>query len=400
MKISGILQPAAGDGKMKVMRYLLIFSVIANFFLLIFLIPSLRIKLRFIAMNSLGFPAPGSIPQFKNDILLTEYNPVPVLKTEDARKTRMPSMDVIETHGHIGGSFSGSPSEISKAMTELKIKKFINLSFTTGDDFKKLKSQFNDPRIIHFSTFNWKRIKESKDFVPAMLNDLKQDIANGTKGIKLWKNFGLNIRKENGERLTLDDALLEPLFLECEKAKLVISIHTADPPAFFGKADEKNERYEELLRHPEWSFNTSEFPKFEEVTKERERLFKKYPRITFVSLHFAEFSHDLEQAAKLLDSNKNVYLDIAARIDELGRQPYKTKEFLAKYQDRVFFGTDGPPDRGKFEIYSRFLETNDEYFDYFPLHKPRKGFWKIYGLGLKKEILEKIYFKNAEKVFR
>jgi hypothetical protein len=34
-----------------------------------------------------------------------------------------------------------------------------------------------------------------------MLSDLKIDIANGTKGIKLWKNFGLNLKKKNGERL-------------------------------------------------------------------------------------------------------------------------------------------------------------------------------------------------------
>jgi predicted TIM-barrel fold metal-dependent hydrolase len=46
----------------------------------------------------------------------------------------------------------------------------------------------------------------------------------------------------------------------------------------------------------------------------------------------------------------------------------------------------------------RFLETTDEYFDYYPEHKPRKGFWKIYGLGLSKEVLEKIYFKNAEQL--
>ena len=95
-----------------------------------------------------------------------------------------------------------------------------------------------------------------------------------------------------------------------------------------------------------------------------------------------------------------LFVDVAARIDELGRQPFKTKAFFQKFSERILFGVDGPPDRGKLEVYSRFLETNDEYFDYFPPHKPRKGFWKIYGLGLDKTTLENVYFKNAERLLK
>ncbi|HNO24544.1 MAG TPA: amidohydrolase family protein, partial [Leptospiraceae bacterium] len=96
----------------------------------------------------------------------------------------------------------------------------------------------------------------------------------------------------------------------------------------------------------------------------------------------------------------NVYIDTAARIDELGRQPKKAKAFFIKWQDRIVFGMDGPPDEGKLDVYSRFLETEDEYFDYHPLHKPRKGLWKIYGIGLPKEVLKKVYHENAEKIIQ
>jgi hypothetical protein len=308
-------------------------------------------------------------------------------------------MPVIETHGHLGKLFSTNPEDVSKKLTEYNIIKFINLSFTSGEEFIKMKKEYSDPRIIHFSTFNWKRLKEDNSF-ELLLQDVKQDIQNGSKGIKLWKDFGLYLKKKNGERLKIDDPELDPIFEECEKNGLIISIHTADPKAFFSEIDEKNERYEELVRHPEWSFASKEFPSQETVLKERNNRFKRHPKLKFIALHFGEYADDLVKARKLLLENPNVYFDIAARIDELGRQPEKTKKFFEEFRNRILFGVDGPPDSGKLEIYSRFLETKDEYFDYYPKHKPRKGFWKIYGLGLDKQILEKIYFKNAEEIYK
>jgi hypothetical protein len=51
-----------------------------------------------------------------------------------------------------------------------------------------------------------------------------------------------------------------------------------------------------------------------------------------------------------------------------------------------------------YEIYYRFLETEDEYFDYAPASVPPQGRWRIYGLGLPDSILEKVYFANAARI--
>jgi hypothetical protein len=381
------------------LKFLLILSLFLNLVLGFFLFPANLVRARILFYRAFGGIAPSEAPSLKSIVLVQDYKPVSILDNKDNRLKKMPSMPVIETHGHLGKMFHTSPNEVSKLLTELNIKRFINLSFTTGDEFKKLKQEYNDPRITHFSTFNWNHLSK-ENFGELILADVKKDIENGTKGIKLWKNFGLSLKKNNGERLKLDDPALDPVFLECEKAGLIISIHTADPEAFFSPIDEKNERYEELLRHPEWSFASNEFPSLETVLQERNNLFQKHPKLKFVALHFGEYANDLSKAEKLLLENPNVYLDIAARIDELGRQPYKAKAFFAKFSDRILFGVDGAPDQGKLEIYSRFLETTDEYFDYYPSRKPRKGFWKIYGLGLDKSILEKIYFKNAESLYK
>src|SRR5262249_19009121 len=101
--------------------------------------------------------------------------------------------------------------------------------------------------------------------------------------------------------------------------------------------------------------------------------------------------------AAALDRYPNMYVDIDARISELGRQPYTARKFFIKYQDRVLFGTDTPPKKEAYRIYYRFLETDDEYFDCAASHH-LQGFWMIYGVFLPREVLEKIYVKNAEKL--
>jgi predicted TIM-barrel fold metal-dependent hydrolase len=100
----------------------------------------------------------------------------------------------------------------------------------------------------------------------------------------------------------------------------------------------------------------------------------------------------------MLGDCPNYYIDISGRISELGRQPYSAKKFFQKYQDRILFGLDMGPDPDAYRIYYRFLETDDEYFNYDTSEIPDTGRWRIYGLNLPDEILRKIYYKNAQRV--
>jgi predicted TIM-barrel fold metal-dependent hydrolase len=95
-------------------------------------------------------------------------------------------------------------------------------------------------------------------------------------------------------------------------------------------------------------------------------------------------------------------------VGELGRQPRASRRFFERYQDRILFGTDAIP-HGKqtpqqifneklYEIYYRFLETEDEYFDYAPAPTPPQGRWRIYGIGLPDTILRKVYNENASRL--
>ena len=102
----------------------------------------------------------------------------------------------------------------------------------------------------------------------------------------------------------------------------------------------------------------------------------------------------------MLDDCPNYYVDISARISELGRQPYSARRFFIDYADRVLFGIDAGANLDVYRIYYRFLETDDEYFNYGTRAIPGQGRWTIYGLYLPDDVLEKVYRRNAERIFK
>lgn len=100
-----------------------------------------------------------------------------------------------------------------------------------------------------------------------------------------------------------------------------------------------------------------------------------------------------------MDRCPNFYVDIGARIPELGRQPYTARRFFIKHADRILFGTDLGPDLESYRLYYRFLETEDEYFNHDTVDPPGQGRWYIYGLYLPDDVLRKVYFDNAAGIF-
>ena len=198
--------------------------------------------------------------------------------------------------------------------------------------------------------------------------------------------------------MPINDERLDPVWAKAAEFHVPVLIHIADPVAFFDPIDAFNERFEELHYHPDWSFCDPQYPSFELLMEQFEDLILRHSQTTFIGAHVGCYSENLTWVGKLLERCPNFYIDIAARISELGRQPYSSQRFFQRHQGRILFGTDIAPDLDWYKIYYRFLETEDEYFNYGAEDVPGQGRWQIYGIHLPADVLQKIYQLNARKV--
>jgi predicted TIM-barrel fold metal-dependent hydrolase len=227
----------------------------------------------------------------------------------------------------------------------------------------------------------------------------------------VWKRLGLSARDTAGALIPVDDPRLDPLWAAAGELGVPVTIHVADPIAFFRPLDGRNERWEELREHPDWHFwptrprgATSEpgFPPFDELIDGLEAVVARHPATTFIGAHVGCAAEDLGRVSTILDRCPNFNVDIAARIAELGRQPYTTRAFIERWSDRVLFGSDMGPEPAWWAVYYRFLETADESFAYDADADaaPSQGRWQIHGLHLPDDVLRRVYRENALRLIR
>jgi predicted TIM-barrel fold metal-dependent hydrolase len=284
-------------------------------------------------------------------------------------------------------------------MNEAGVRLVVNLDGNRNGRIKETLQALDEAhpgRFLTFALLDFGGIDDA-GWTDRELKRLEERFKAGAKGLKLHKTLGLSNRYKDGKAMAVDDPKLDPIWELCGKYKRPVMIHTADPAAFFTPLDRFNERWHELNAHPDWLFFGDWFTPRKELLAQTNRTIAKHPKTTFICAHFGNNAEDLASVGKALDDYPNMMIDIDARISELGRQPYSARKFFIKYQDRIMFGTDTPPRREAFRIYYRFLETDDEYFDCASSHH-RQGFWMIYGVFLPKEVLAKVYYKNAERV--
>lgn len=371
------------------------------------------------------FLAAGAVAFAQQNLPLKDFEPKSMLRVKETTITE-PSFPVLDFHTHLswaarsskGVALTGdrkfivSPDDILGTMDRKKLRTLVNLTGGYGNGLKEAIAKFDKAKPGRFLTMTepaWALANEpgySKTQVQ-MLEDAKK---SGAVGLKVLKTLGLYLRDKvsEGSLLKIDDPRFDPMWDTAGKLGLPVAIHVSDPIAFFLPTDRYNERFEELNNHPDWSFHGKDFPSNDELLAARNRVIARHPKTQFVGLHVGNFAEDLGNVSAALDKYPNFHLDIAARIGELGRQPRNSKKFFEKYQDRILFGTDAVPNGFEtpqqiygdklYEIYYRFLETEDEHFDYAPAPVPPQGRWRITGIGLSKPILKKVYYNNAAKL--
>ncbi len=325
---------------------------------------------------------------------------------------------VIDAHNHLWGN--ASAKDIVSVMDEVGVVSFCDLTANTTvawidggyqitpADIADFFTNFAGPCPKRFYGFTMATFAASTteplfadagDFVRKTIDILTQHVQMGARGLKLTKELGLLHRDANGDLINIDDPRLGDIWETAADLGIPVLLHQSDPAGFFHPTTPENEHFSTLDKYPAWSFADAKFPRKEEILQRRDNLVNRHKRTTFILAHMANWPENLAYVSRLLDDNPNVYIDFSARIDELGRQPYTSRELLIKYQDRILFGTDMPATAEMYRCYFRFLETFDEYFftpDYdgtFGRHR-----WGICGIGLPADVLAKIYHANAMRI--
>ena len=352
--------------------------------------------------EEIGYHSAADAEQ-KKTLLLKDFQPVSMLHAPVHNVDRA-KFYVIDVHNHTNDAMRIEdhlpPARVVQIMDNTNVRTVVILTGMWGEKLQHVIDEMVKPypgRFIVFAQIDWSKI-DDPNFSQEMVAQLDDSVARGARGLKQLKDLGLSIRDKSGRLVAIDDPRLDPIWEECGRLGIPVSIHVSDPEAFFHPVNNTNERYEELTEHPDWSFAGPQFPSKESLLAARDRMFAKHPHTTFVALHMANWPENLDYVSHLLDTLPNVMVEFGAREAELGRQPRRARDFFIKYQDRIMFGTDNGMDEAMYRNHFRWLETGDEYFDYWGY--PGQGRWKIYGMELPDEVLEKIYHKNAERMFQ
>lgn len=280
---------------------------------------------------------------------------------------------------------------------------------------KALADELHPGRFLQYMNLDYARWNEP-DFSADAVKQVEEGHRLGAAGLKEFKRLGLYLRDGEGKLIKIDDPKLDPVWKRCGELNMPVSIHVADPRAFWLPYDETNERWKELKDHRTWWFGDPDtYPAREELLEALNRVIERHPKTTFVCVHFANNAEELDWVDKQLDRFPNMNADLAARIPEIGRHdPEKVRKLFIKHQDRIFFATDfqvhqtmilgssgsgpEPTEDDANEFFAkhwRWLETYDRNFAHMT---PIQGDWTISGISLPDEVLRKIYFDNARKL--
>jgi len=280
----------------------------------------------------IGYKSAADADQ-KKTLLLKDFNPTSMLHAA-AHKVERAKYYVIDVHNHVndaqGIDDPMPPRRVIEVMDNTNVKTVVILTGRWGEKLQRVLDTMVKPypgRFIVFSQINWSKI-DDPNFSQEMVAQLDDAVSRGARGLKILKDLGLGVKDKTGKLISVDDPRLDPIFEECGRLGIPVSLHVSDPEAFFHPIDNTNERYEELIAHPDWSFYGSQFPSKLSILEARDRILVRHPHTTVVALHMANWPENLDYVSAELDRYPNMMVEFGAREAELGRQPRRARELF------------------------------------------------------------------------
>lgn len=265
-------------------------------------------------------------------------------------------------------------------------------------------------RLAYLTTFNlsgW----DNNDWEAKTLAYLKESFDKGAIGVKIWKNLGMELKDKDGKFVMVDDPRIDPIISFIEKNNRTLLGHLGEPKNAWLPVEQMTVMGDKtyFAEHPQYHmYLHPEYPSYEDQVAARDRMLDKHPNLRFVAAHLGSLEWDVDQIALRLDKYPNMAVDMAERICHLQYQSVKNwqkvHDFFVKYQDRLVYSTDnGVSANSDFEKMNKYyhdVRVNDWKFfvtnDTMTTHHFKESFK---GLKLPKELIDKLYRKNAEKWF-
>ncbi|QJU54766.1 amidohydrolase family protein [Herbiconiux sp. KACC 21604] len=342
------------------------------------------------------------------DLPLRRWAPVSQLRAARTEVPR-PAVPCIDVHNHLGRWLSEGEwmiddvGSLLAVMDACDVELVVNLDGRWGEELDENLARYDLAHPGRFATFcqlDWELLRRP-DGGAALLRQLDDSVRRGARGVKVWKNLGLEVVDAEGRLVAPDDPRVVAVLRRAGEHGIPVLIHTADPIAFFEPLDERNERLDELGAMPEWWFgDRSRHPDFDTLLAAHARLVMACPGTSFIGAHVGCAAEDLDRVDALLRSAPNYHVDIAGRLAELGRQPRRFARLVAEHPDRVLFGTDiYPATAEQYALHYRFLESADEGFSYAPEEAvPPQGRWAVSAADLDPALLRGVYRDNARRL--
>lgn len=317
-----------------------------------------------------------------------------------------PAVPCIDIHNHLGRWLSAGDwiiddvDALLSVMDARHVEAIVNLDGMWGDELDANIARYDRAHPGRFHTFcqvDWSRLAQPGS-ADALVRQIEDSARRGARGVKVWKNLGLEVRDESGAVVRPSDPRVVAVLTRAGELGLPVLIHTADPIAFFDPLDADNERLDELRGAKDWWFgDRTRYPSFDELLDDHATLVQACPDTNFIGAHLGCAAEDLDRVEQLLDAAPNYHVDIAGRMAELGRQPRRFAALVARHPDRVLFGTDiYPATDEQYRLHYRFLESADENFEYAPDEPiPPQGRWAVSAASLAPELLTGLYRDNA-----
>ncbi len=330
-----------------------------------------------------------------DSILLKDYAPASSLVAPETRlpKARFP---VIDVHTHSSMSNIKTAEDVAawvRSMDEVGVEKSVVFTGVTGAAFDRQADLFLKKHPDRFQV--WcsmdARDIDAPDYPERAVRELVRCYQKGARGVGELtdKGWGLEANEQRAlpreKRLRIDDPRLDAFWRKCAELKLPVNLHIADHPSCWKPLGPNQERTPDFQHFNLYGKDVSSY---EELLAMRDRLLARHPETTFIFCHLSNQGNDTAALAKALDRFPNLYVDISARDYELGRQPRTAARFLARYRDRVLYGTDMGRDKRMYEGWWRLLESADEFI-------PGRIWWRYYGLELPAPLLGALYRGNA-----